>query len=701
MNPEHYLAFGFENYNVQIDENGIALIQIVHAMDSLEKLKSFTGFLSALQFDKGIKAILYIVPTVVSDQIYAALIQLSVENQQWTIVDEIYGNINSILKIDKPIISLLTQSCFDLSLASLFWARYRFALSSVDIGFEDSKYGLFAGFGINSIGAKIVEPALSLPFLLRNKKYSSSDMRLAHIFEAVADDFDVLVEKAKAFVLDEIDIKIEEQIFNLEQALLDDAYNYIQKRARSLPKGLSYGIDSIRFACVHTLENSLTQEKDLYIKLWSDTITIDYLRLQYFAVKEAILKAKNSKLPNYELKRLAVLGAGMMGAGIAFEAAKAAVTVVLKDSTLERAEWGKMYSLQVSDKLLQHGRMSVEQQEELLSHILPTADLSDFKDVDLIIEAVNEDKSLKALVTAESVSHLCNTGFFASNTTSIPITDLANAISDSSKFIGMHFFSPVDRMALLEIIKGEYTSEVTVQKALYVASKLGKIPIVVNDGPAFFTSRIFFNYLLEAITMIMEGISPIMIEEQAKLAGFGVSPLAVLDEISLPLMLQVYDQLPDMHHGQRRAYNFLTEMLSLGRLGRKSNAGFYTYSTEGKELWTNTLINNQKSIDPILIQKRLLHVVALDSYRCLETGILEQAIDADLGSVLGLSFPTLTGGVISYIDQVGIQQFVQDCQQFKSYGEQWTVSDQLVYLAKQNFRFYSGLESNWEKYTKR
>ncbi|WP_022829344.1 3-hydroxyacyl-CoA dehydrogenase family protein [Sphingobacterium paucimobilis] len=381
--------------------------------------------------------------------------------------------------------------------------------------------------------------------------------------------------------------------------------------------------------------------------------------------------------PPFNFSRIGIIGAGMMGAGIAFEAAKAGIQVLLKDVTIEQAQQGKSYSERVCLKLIELGKMQAEQMAPLLANIHPVADYDTFHDLDMIVEAVFEDMDLKKTVIEASQSGLRPGAFFASNTTSLLISELAESSQDPTNFIGMHFFSPVDRMKLVEIIRGKETSPQTVEKATQLAHILGKTVIVVNDGPGFYTSRVFFNYLLEAISMLLEGIPAEMIEAQARQAGFGASPLAVLDEISLPLMLHVYDQLPSLSNSQRRAYRYLETLIAQGRSGRKTGKGFYNYG-ESKNLWKDpTLPTSAPLIDEGTIAKRLLHIMALDSYRCLEEGILDSTSDGDTGSILGIGYPRHTGGVFQHIDQVGLPQFVQECEQFADKGEQWEIPDSL------------------------
>ncbi len=427
--------------------------------------------------------------------------------------------------------------------------------------------------------------------------------------------------------------------------------------------------------------------------------TLAFKRTMEYGVQNAKNPKRLSGVPDFNLNKISVLGAGMMGAGIAFEVAKAGITVYLKDTDIALATKGKAYTEKCCNKLIQLGKMNESKKEKMLSLIHPTDKLEDLDNSDIIIEAVFEDKKLKETVTKETIPFLIKDGVFASNTTSLPISELAAFTDNSANFIGMHFFSPVDRMKLVEIIRGKETSDETLNKALQLALKLQKVPIVVHDSPAFFTSRIFFNYLLEAVTMLLEGIPAARIEEEAINAGFAVSPLAVLDEISIPLMLHVYDQLPELSSSQKRCYVYLSKLVESGRLGRKSGKGFYDYDIETgkKQIWQDDTITPSSNIDAKTIQTRLLHVMALDSYRCLDEGVLEQPIDGDIGSIMGVGYAANTGGVFSHIDEVGSQKFVEECKSFSSFGEQWNLPPSLEKLAKDNYSFYNGLESNWKK----
>ena len=401
-------------------------------------------------------------------------------------------------------------------------------------------------------------------------------------------------------------------------------------------------------------------------------------------------KARPKNEPKYEVKKLGILGAGMMGAGIAYVSAKAGMDVILKDVTTEGAEKGKDYSRGLLEKAMKRGRSTPEKAEALLSRIHPTDDPKAVEGSDLIIEAVFENPDLKAKVTKETEAVLGKDKVFGSNTSTIPITQLAKASDRPDNFIGIHFFSPVDKMPLVEIIKGEKTGPTAIAAAVDYTVAIGKIPIVVNDSRGFFTSRCFGTFVSEGMFLLEEGVPAAMIENVAKTKGMPVGPLAVQDEVSLTLGMHVYesDPTPDKHPSQVRAYEITKRMVKeFGRGGKKAGAGFYDYPQGGKKkLWSElgSIFNSDvDTMDKETVAKRIMHRQALESYRCLDEGVLTSVIDGDIGSVLGWGFPIYTGGAISYIDFVGIKKFVAECDEYeKKYGSRWAVPDSLRALAE-------------------
>ncbi len=377
-------------------------------------------------------------------------------------------------------------------------------------------------------------------------------------------------------------------------------------------------------------------------------------------------------VPRWRPQRVGILGAGMMGAGIAWVQASRGIATVLKDVSVERAEQGRAYSARLAQKRVDKGRMSPMEQQALLARIVPTADAADLQGCELIIEAVFENRDLKAQVTQEAEPRLAEGGFFASNTSTLPISGLAQASRDARRFIGIHFFSPVDKMKLVEIIRGRQTDDETVARACDYVLALGKLPIVVNDSRGFYTSRTFGTYIMEGAAMLGEGIPAAAIENAAVQAGLPVGPLAVLDETALSLSVHVLDQTRADFKAEGKTYaatpgELLVERMvkELQRPGRAGGGGFYDYPQGAKKhLWPELSALFEKpdvawSVQDI--QDRLLYRQSVETARCLAEGVLTSAHDANIGSIFGIGFPAWTGGALQFIYGQGIEAFEKRC----------------------------------------
>jgi len=374
--------------------------------------------------------------------------------------------------------------------------------------------------------------------------------------------------------------------------------------------------------------------------------------------------SRPKEVPKWRAAKVGILGAGMMGGGIAYANATRGVACVLKDVSVEQAEKGKGYT----EKLL--ARRNKPNPEKILDLIKPTADYKDLSGCDLIIEAVFEKRELKAQVTKEAESMLAANGVFASNTSTLPISGLAAASAHPDRFIGLHFFSPVDRMELVEIIKGAKTSAETLAKAYDYVLQIGKTPIVVNDSRGFYTSRTFGTFVQEGCAMLAEGIPAAAIENAARQAGMPVGPLAVIDETSMSLSVHVMEQtiadlkaegkaLPPEHPGQQVIVKMVKE---LKRPGRAAGGGFYEYPKDGKKLLWPELARifgrDGVKFDIEEMKDRILYRQAIETARCLEEGVLSTAHDANIGSIFGIGFPAWTGGALQFINSVGPAKFV-------------------------------------------
>ena len=400
-------------------------------------------------------------------------------------------------------------------------------------------------------------------------------------------------------------------------------------------------------------------------------------------------QSRPGKTPRYKPLRVGLLGAGMMGAGIAYAQASRGIATVLKDVSLDKAQAGKAYSTKVTQPRVEKGRMSAAEQAALLARITPTDKAAALQGCDLIIEAVFENRELKAKVTQEAEPMLAPGGFFASNTSTLPITGLAQASTKPDKFIGIHFFSPVDKMKLVEIIRGKATDDETVARAFDYVQALGKIPIVVNDSRGFFTSRVFGTFVMEGAAMLGEGIPAPVIEHGGMQAGIPVGPLAVMDETSLALSVHVLDQTRADLKAEGKGYvakpgELLVERMvtEFKRGGRAAGGGFYDYPTGGKKhLWNQLKPLFEKpapeggwNIDEV--KDRLLYRQAVETARCLSENVLTSVADANVGSIFGIGFPAWTGGAMQFIYGMGIEAFEKRCAELAlRHGDGFAMSD--------------------------
>ncbi len=398
-----------------------------------------------------------------------------------------------------------------------------------------------------------------------------------------------------------------------------------------------------------------------------------------------------------KVRRLGVLGAGMMGGGIAYVAAKAGIEVVLLDSTQEAAERGKGYSQGLLDKAVKRGRSTPEKRDALLARITPTTDYARLDGCDLVIEAVFEDRAVKAEVTRKAEAALAPGAVFASNTSTLPITGLARASSRPANFIGLHFFSPVDKMPLVEIIVGKETSDETLARGFDFVLQIGKTPIVVNDSRGFYTSRVFGTYVMEGIAMLREGVHPRHIEAAGLQAGMPMPPLALQDEVSLSLSLHVSEQTRKDLAAEGASYDehpgmaVVRQLCEAGRVGKKAGQGFYDWGDDGKQLWPELV----KLFPPAAEQPpqrelihRLLFAQANEAARCLQEGVLRSVADANVGSIFGWGFAPFHGGALQFINAMGAKAFVERGRELAAkFGPRFEPAPIVVGLAAEGGRF--------------
>jgi len=438
-------------------------------------------------------------------------------------------------------------------------------------------------------------------------------------------------------------------------------------------------------------------ESGYFVELAKGKISSNIINTFWTQLNE-IKSGKNrpSDIEQQSFKKVAVIGAGMMGAGIAYACAIKGIEVVLKDVSVENAENGKDYSRKLLKKQLERGRTSQDKVDQTLALIIPSDDVNDLKDCEMVIEAVFESSNLKAEVTQECEAVMGEDAIFASNTSTLPISELAKASKRPKNFIGLHFFSPVDKMQLIEIICGEKSCPRALALCYDISLQLGKTPIVVNDSRGFYTSRVFTTYVKEGASLLKDAAAA-SIENAAYLNGYPVGPLAVTDEVTLTLFEKINAEAKADCEKQGTAYithpgdEILYDMIANKRTGKSAGQGFYQYPIDNKKsLWDG--LKQYKSSDTSIslndIKDRLLFIMAIETVRCVEEGVLRSTGDANIGATYGIGYPQWTGGTLQFINQYGLNEFIARSKELtKRYGERFIVPALLINMANENKLF--------------
>ncbi|WP_038776354.1 3-hydroxyacyl-CoA dehydrogenase NAD-binding domain-containing protein [Burkholderia pseudomallei] len=612
----------------------------------------------------------------------------------------------------KPVAIAMPGSALGGGLEIALAGHYRVAADNpkARFGLPEVTLGLLPGGGGTQRLPRLVGVQASLPLLLEGKRLKAADALAAGILHAVVPAGEEIAA-ARAWLLD-ASRRTATQPWDAKGfripggALTHPSVQQVFMAANALARQKTYGnypaVASI-LSCVYEglltdLDTGLKTEARYFVKAVLSPEAKAMIRTLFFGMNEANkLAARPAGVPTQRYRKVGVLGAGMMGAGIAYVSAKAGLDVVLIDTGEEAAARGKDYSRKLVDKQVQRGRLALEKADALLAKIVPTTDFARLDGAQLVIEAVFEDRAIKADVTRRSEAVLAPDALFASNTSTLPITGLAQASARPANFIGLHFFSPVDKMPLVEVIVGRDTSEATLARALDYVKTIGMTPIVVNDSRGFYTSRVFSTYVLEGLAMLAEGVAPALIENAGLLAGMPVGPLALTDEVSSELIHKITRQtradLGDAYVA-RPGEDVAARMVELGRLGRKAGLGYYDYPASGgkKALWPGLaqefpLAAEQPDVAALI--ERLVTVQAVETARCLEERVLTTARDADVGAILGWGFPAFRGGPASYIHGVGVDAFVATCDRLAArHGARFAAPALLREMAAQGRSFY-------------
>ncbi|MDV3505382.1 3-hydroxyacyl-CoA dehydrogenase NAD-binding domain-containing protein [Marinobacter sp. M-5] len=615
----------------------------------------------------------------------------------------------------KPVVAAINGTALGGGLEIALACHHRVVLDndSIQLGLPEVTLGLLPGGGGTQRLPRMIGLEAAFPFLMEGKKVNPKAALKAGIVSELATSADDMMQKARAFI--DANPKCQQPWDQKGFKLPGGAPHHpamAQKLAiapamlKQKTKGCYPAPERILSAAVEgaqvDFDNGSLIETRYFAELVIGQVAKNMTGTFWFQLNA--INAGGSRpdgVAKETFKKVGVLGAGMMGAGIAYSTATRGIDVVLKDVSVENAEKGKSYSEKLLAKKVSRGRMTEEQKAEVLGRIKATALADDLEGCDMVIEAVFEDSSLKAKVTQEAEPKLVSNGIFASNTSTIPITQLAEASALPDNFIGLHFFSPVDKMQLVEIIVGAKTSEDTLARAFDYVQQIGKIPIVVNDSRGFFTSRVFGTFVNEGISMLAEGIHPSSIENAGVLAGMPVGPLAISDEVSLTLMQHIRAQSKKDTEAAGGTWQphpaeaVIDQMVDKhNRKGKAAGAGFYEYPANGKkQLWPelDTLfVDADKARDVALqdLKDRILFIQAIETVRCLEEGVLKTVEDANIGSIFGIGYAPWTGGAIQFINQYGVRAFAERAKALAdTYGERFAPPALLIEKAENNTLF--------------
>lgn len=633
--------------------------------------------------------------------------------QAFELVEDLKTSLRKLETAGKPVVAAITGTALGGGLELALACHYRIAIDSpkTKLGLPEVKLGLLPGGGGTQRLPRLVGIQKALELMTQGKELRPQQALEIGIIHDTAKDNDELISKAKEWInnnpkasqpWDERGFKIPGgdskhpkvvQVFSIAPAMAN------QKSHGNYP-AITHILSSVFEGCLTDIDNGLKIESRYFVACALSDVSKNMINTLWTQLNN--IKKGQSRPEGFErskVSKVGILGAGMMGAGIAYVSAKAGMQVVLLDTSIEGAKKGKNYSTKLLDKAISRGRSTTEKKQALLDKINTTVSYEDLQGCDLIIEAVFEDIDIKAECTRNAEAVIPETAIYASNTSTLPITELAKASKRPNQFIGLHFFSPVDKMPLVEIIVGEETDDATLAKGFDYVGQIAKTPIVVNDSRGFYTSRVFGTYVSEGIAMLAEGVHPRSIEVAGLKAGMPMPPLALQDEVSLSLSLHVMQQTKRALETEGKTFTahpaipVVEKMVNeLEREGKKVGKGFYDYPESGeKHLWpelTEHYPTAEEQPSQQDLVDRLLYVQANETAKCYEENVVRSVADANVGSIFGWGFAPNQGGTLQFINSIGVNKFVERSRELAAaYGERFEPAKILVEMAEKGQEF--------------
>jgi 3-hydroxyacyl-CoA dehydrogenase/enoyl-CoA hydratase/3-hydroxybutyryl-CoA epimerase len=675
---------------------------------------AFEAVLSRLEADREMRGV--IITSGKRDFVVGAdiarLRKIKDAREAFDLVQAFKAQLRRLERLGRPVVAALNGSAFGGGLELALACHYRVALDAphVKLGTPEVKLGLLPGGGGTQRLPRLIGTQAAAPLLLEGKELRAQEAKSVGLVNELASSQDELLAKARAFIAQ---TKRAQQPWDAPVFKWPGGDSRAPEAAQMLAIAPSmtdskthgnYPAPIYILACLYEgglvdLDAGLEIESRYFAACATSQVSRNLIETLWFQ-RESVQKGRSRPegVAHSSVKRLGVLGAGMMGAGIAYVAAKKGIPVVLLDATQEQAEKGKSYSTNLLDAAIAKGRSTAEKKASLLSLISPTTRYEDLASCDLVIEAVFEDRGIKAEVTQRAEAQLAEGAVFASNTSTLPITSLAEISKRPDQFVGLHFFSPVDKMELVEIIVGQKTSAQTLARAFDFVRQIDKTPIVVQDARGFYTSRVFSTYVMEGAQLLREGQHPRSIEVAGQVAGMPVGPLALLDEVNLGTVARIEAQnRKDSERAGQEALSHpgsqvVSRMVELGRLGKQERLGFYDYPEgQPKRLWTGLreqFALSAEQLPQAELVERLLFVQANETARCFGEGVVRSVADANIGSIFGWGFAPFHGGTLQFINAYGVARFVERSRQLaEKYGPRFTPAPVLVEMAAKGVSF--------------